>query len=500
LEDYTTWFIINSRVEDMYIKKLLLAAFILFIACFSLDSTNNTYMATKLSIKSISNINYSIKQGEKFNLPSTVKATMSNNTSKNMPIKWDKRLVSTNSVGTYIYQGKVSGYSKPVALKLIINPVILSVENIKAVVNQGSEFKLPGTVKVIMSNKKKSEVQVKWDNQVIDTNKSGEYTIKGLINGYNKPVLITLSVEKYIVSIENLDKEINQGDSFNLPSTVEVKLSDNTSKKALVTWKQSNTDINKAGTYDYAGIIDEYNKEVNLSLNVLPIKNKDVLIYNLPKALGMPKLTKEEISELVGKDPKVLKEKINTIYDMMQLLIASNFTSDQRGDVKVNSGDFEWHYNRPVEVVLKDNKGNCGGCANLVNYLLEGDYDEVGYINYSRGSRLSGHVFNYIKQNNKYYIFDLIQYANWNFKRYDYQIVEVSDLKEYGPICKASYRNDIKLIVSYTAGTQIPIGNNSAGIMMYFPTGSKINTIYDTPNEDITVKYYEAPVAVPNWN
>ena len=50
----------------------------------------------------------------------------------------------------------------------------------------------------------------------------------------------------------------------------------------------------------------------------------------------------------------------------------------------------------------------------IYTYLLEDNYDEVGTLWYSNsfilGDRRGGHLINYIKHNNKYYIFDVLPY------------------------------------------------------------------------------------------
>ncbi|MBF8982279.1 hypothetical protein IZY60_01885 [Lutibacter sp. B2] len=233
------------------------------------------------------------------------------------------------------------------------------------------------------------------------------------------------------------------------------------------------------------------------------IKNQEVLRFEIPQALGDPQLTKEQITSL-PKDPKVLHENIHTVYDVLQYMISSGYCATS-GDTKIKEGDFSWSFNRPGERTIIENKGNCGATANMVNYLLKGDYEEVGFINYSDLN--GGHIYNYIKQDNKYYIIDFLQYPLTGYGKLHMNIRELNNLEEYPELCKKDYTHDefggLKLIVAYTAQDQIPIAykieQESKGFM-YFPTGSNINVLYDTPSEDTTAKFIDKPAKVPCWN
>jgi hypothetical protein len=70
------------------------------------------------TVKKIENISISVQQGAKYNLPSTVKAQMSNNKTQNLAVKWNPVTVNTNTAGTFKYNGTVKGYSKKVVLSL----------------------------------------------------------------------------------------------------------------------------------------------------------------------------------------------------------------------------------------------------------------------------------------------------------------------------------------------------------------------------------------------
>lgn len=238
------------------------------------------------------------------------------------------------------------------------------------------------------------------------------------------------------------------------------------------------------------------------------IKNKDILMYNIPKALGIPKLSKQEIEKLVGEEPGVIQSKISTIPDLLQYMISAKYANDDSGDTKIKEGSFTWHFNRPSESTIKVNKGNCGATANLANFILKNDYEEVGIVNFSADTGQGGHVFNYIKNNGKYYIIDFLQYVMSDYKRYNYKILELDKLEEYPEYCMRSYGNggekyQIKIIVAYMAENQMPIANKASGserVMRFFPKGGNVKVLYETPTEGKLVEFVDGPSKEPNWN
>ena len=77
-----------------------------------------TTFGSALKIKSIKNLNVTVKLNQKYTLPKTVKANMSNKTISNVAVSWDKKTVTTKKVGFYTYKGTVKGYAPRVILIL----------------------------------------------------------------------------------------------------------------------------------------------------------------------------------------------------------------------------------------------------------------------------------------------------------------------------------------------------------------------------------------------
>ncbi|MCY6370018.1 N-acetylmuramoyl-L-alanine amidase [Clostridium ganghwense] len=80
-----------------------------------LDVKRKTY------IKDIKDITVLLYKGENYTLPVNLRAVMSDNTEKNVSVKWNKSYVDTSKIGTYYYKGTVSGYDETVNLKVIVN-------------------------------------------------------------------------------------------------------------------------------------------------------------------------------------------------------------------------------------------------------------------------------------------------------------------------------------------------------------------------------------------
>lgn len=83
-------------------------------------------------ISSISNINVTIKQGEKYTLPNTISATYSDKSKKNVAVTWNAKSIDTKTIGNFTYIGTVAGYSKKVTLKLSIILPKLTLKEISA--------------------------------------------------------------------------------------------------------------------------------------------------------------------------------------------------------------------------------------------------------------------------------------------------------------------------------------------------------------------------------
>lgn len=229
---------------------------------------------------------------------------------------------------------------------------------------------------------------------------------------------------------------------------------------------------------------------------------KDVQLLDTPaqlkQELGMPQYDRQEIRKMIddGLHLEELAEKLSTIYDVQQFFLEAGIAF-KGGDIKQYVGGTQWHFNDSPEVVLRQNYGNCGSGSNLINYLLKGDYDEQGYFCWS-GTR-TGHIFNYFRSGDRYYIFD------WANKVQDCFAVFVADsletfsdayIRANHAVNSVMRDQHILLLYAYPyEGNHRPLGDGKAKTPMGVPLMSKLSSeIEDCVNILYVEKEQYAPV------
>ena len=228
----------------------------------------------------------------------------------------------------------------------------------------------------------------------------------------------------------------------------------------------------------------------------------------LRQELGMPHYSRQEIQKMIddGLSLEELAEKLSTIYDVQQFFLEAGLEF-KGGDIKQHIGGTLWHFNDSPEIVLQQNYGNCGSGSNLINYLLQGDYDEQGYFCWS-GTR-TGHIFNYFRSGDRYYIFD------WANKVQDCFAVFVADslevfsdayIRANHAVNSVNRDQHILLLYAYPyEGNHRPLGDGSAKTPMGVPLMSKlsaelentVNLLY-VEEEQYAPTFEEAP-PISQW-
>jgi len=190
-------------------------------------------------------------------------------------------------------------------------------------------------------------------------------------------------------------------------------------------------------------------------------------------------LTWDEARALVGQDIEIVKEYVKTLYDFAYYLAASGHEQGT-GDISIEDGDIEWHFNPSPKVVFENRIGNCGGNAGYTAYMLEGDYDEVGLVGMSSERGDGGHVINYIKKGNLYFVMDINQFTD----SHGLALRSGTDLNEV--VTRATTSGDKKRVVAYTyygdENGDAPIGWNMREEVDYLIKGYSegINIVYET--------------------
>lgn len=217
-------------------------------------------------------------------------------------------------------------------------------------------------------------------------------------------------------------------------------------------------------------------EEIALAHTTDHLESYDPIIdfYEIPSELGAPQYTLGEIRQMIenGLTLDEVAEKISTVADLVQYLHQKNYGKNVHladGNIHFWSQGQQWSVDRSAENVFHDNAGNCGGCSNLVNYILRGDYEEQGYV--QEASNKGGHMYNYFKTNGVFYFFDLMQIASeGSFDNVKYRIFAAEDPQDFSRHYIAGNREletpdtEHYLLLQYMypcEGSHLPIGSNA---------------------------------------
>lgn len=101
--------------------------------------------------------------------------------------------------------------------------------------------------------------------------------------------------------------------------------------------------------------------------------------YWVPVArAGTPDLTRNELIELRGK-PEEAKRKIDVLFEALAFMNLAIKTG--HGNVKKQGKNrINWQYPKPAVLAIEEGEANCAASANVINYLLEDDYGDVGFF------------------------------------------------------------------------------------------------------------------------
>lgn len=215
------------------------------------------------------------------------------------------------------------------------------------------------------------------------------------------------------------------------------------------------------------------------------IKPENIGNYQLSTMLGGTTLTAEEAYALLDCTPEEVKERVKTAGDMLMYMLAAQI-GDCGGDRTKTINGNEWHYNLNAFQVMERRLGNCGSAANLANYLLEGDYDEIGFIlhAYYIGS-MGGHVYNYILYEGEYYIVDFSWYIFANYSpSNDFPVVKLSKLEDYKNQVNNVY-GDVCMVLAHTStGQHLPNVFDDAAGKYAVPEGAEYTVLYQESGDN----------------
>lgn len=181
-------------------------------------------------------------------LPSEVKVVYSDDEEGTANVVWStlsKEQYSAREGGTFTVTGSVEGTQLPATQTIKVTPATLDTVAAPAdlTVVADTQAKLPTTLTGHYSNGDEAAVPVTWDSSTLDTHTVGDYTLSGTVDGYSKPVSLTVHVvAAKIISVEEptpltVPSGTKKGE-LALPQTVVAHFDNGTSADVAVTWSE----------------------------------------------------------------------------------------------------------------------------------------------------------------------------------------------------------------------------------------------------------------------
>lgn len=370
-------------------------AFILIIC-----TVNASSITENQEIVEVKNIYKNVFIGEELILPSDASVILKDGTIELRNVIWDYKTVNTNIEGQYYANGTVNAYAKPVVCTVYVqkDPIF----TIEVIGNQyiNMEGNLCFSYKVLTGRKdvtlSKGRFELYNDNVKTWSRDIGIDELKNWFGGKN----VLAANSGYPLTFNDSKEIIGCTQKLIVNGIVEGK-----PVEASATIKLSgsvNTPVLEKSKYDNNNILYNANFRVKVGEGV----------YWIPvAALGKPTLTLADM-KLMERKPEVVKTKIKNLYEFILYMRAWDFKGADSNNKDWFDGNLSWAIEQSPQRAFTANNGECGDHAKLVSYILENDYEEVGQIMYKADITYGmGHVFNYIKYNGKYYVFDFTRYS-----------------------------------------------------------------------------------------
>ncbi len=233
----------------------------------------------------------------------------------------------------------------------------------------------------------------------------------------------------------------------------------------------------------------------------------DIGAFDVPDALSGCLLSDAEIEALVGQDVDLVAQKVNTVEDLIRYLHAGRFTFGGGGDIwqdDAEDDDLTWHFNKTARTANLTRDIDCGATANLVQRLLDGDYERVGFVahTYLNGDG-GGHVYNYVYEDGKYYVMDMTQITGSGYQPGALRILELDDLSEFPRELVYSfgspysgYGDEFAAIYAYDAEPDIPVGwgkGEDGCTVTWCPAGAELQILYENRENGYSVDFRDVP-------
>ena len=242
-------------------------------------------------------------------------------------------------------------------------------------------------------------------------------------------------------------------------------------------------------------------------------------IYWVPaRSLGESRYTNADIFQMVQNSPEDKQSAISTLYEALQLYQVGGFASAD-DNIRISENGINWEHHKPGYYAVLTNCGCCATDSNWLHYILDGDYDEVGYIAFSMRDG-NGHVFNYILRDSWYYVIDLTHYrTDWiatavedgspdSYRNSDPvlgNIHKTQSLETFAEYLLDNTGDPPGLIFAYTASDapaldSLRAQDGSVEIVYARMNDLDLHIIFDDPGDQLTTRLEKAPANQPRWS
>ena len=235
------------------------------------------------------------------------------------------------------------------------------------------------------------------------------------------------------------------------------------------------------------------------------------------RTLGESSYTNAQVQAMLTDTPAQKQAKIDTLYEALQLYQIGNFYGSD-DNIRIREGGVDWEHHKPGYDAVRTNNGCCATDSNWLRYILDGDYDEVGYIATSQRDG-SGHIYNYIKQDGWYYVIDLTHYrTDWvstavetgnpddyySTDRILGNIHKVRGIQDYVNYVQEAFSDPPGLMFMYTAESCLAVDSvrSGSGVTITYETapGVSVQIIFDDPSDSLTAAFVTPPQQRADWS
>lgn len=243
-------------------------------------------------------------------------------------------------------------------------------------------------------------------------------------------------------------------------------------------------------------------------------------VYWVPAvSLGTSHFSNMDIHKMLSSTPEEKQQNISTLYEALQLYQVGNFTSSD-DNIRISENGVNWEHHKPGYHAVRTNTGCCATDSNWLHYILDGDYEEVGFFATSQRDG-SGHVYNYILHDGWYYFVDLTHYhasgspidnavEDGDLNSYystDYilgNIHKARSVQDYVDYVQQTFNDPPGLMLMYTAEDVLAVDGpqSQSGVQIIYEeaNGQQINVVFDDPGDSLTFIRKASPKNLPDWS